>query len=1211
MADTSAWSVRRAEPADEAVVAQLISGDPFIIRAKYGVESIAQLIETALLAVTVVDGNDGVVAFAAFTDYPTLPATEGVDPSCWEEWFKKMYDCPDMKVFNTIWLGFFAAESAFEKEASNLVIRTVFTSLSYIEACLIVTHYKQAIFPPFNVFGASEVALRANLNETDIAYTIYSIATTHFVPHLTVRAARVEDHDDLVPIFNEQSELLTERYGEFFLAQLIENQDANNRALVAEVNGRAVGLLALSTEVDIQMLQKNFELEAFGSLVIPSERKSQLESTRDDDDDLGKSSVVARRLSLMGTSTRGHVPALDVDSPERPLSALYERRGTPRPADVTDPASSRTTAVPLPESFIVQGQSNAFCVTLFCLDERYECRSGDFLKAAFQLFREREYCVISIPHTVPEFQFLASFTRVHPRVTNTFTQVLYVYHRSALGGVDEVRKASLTDRPALESLLTGMTDSHRAAMITSFESAVVKQAASAASKFRQLSKYAYVALSAGFVIGAATLEDAADEQGLRDRYDLDQFLDFSSSADSSALGPALIVLHFVINPIFATSSRVFLKEILRRQSRARIYYQEWPHSVVPSILPHLVPVPPRRQVQTPGQAEPDLSFALHLMARRLVTETKTVVNARVVVVGASDAGISFIEKLIMTPYLDFKSITLVSPGGVPSGAAQGETSFVASSYCYTRTEYMQLAVSSKIRVVDAKMINIDRKRKTILLPAGFVIPYDILVLSTGLQDQSLSKLGPEIAAIDGVFSLSNETSVARLQKHIAAKFLDGWGMAVVYGSTLNAYCAVQGLMASGVAPSRITMVHPPPSTKPGGVDADITSFNNPRIDAQMEVTLERAGVHVHHNSVLASVESTEDEGSGTGDLSAIVLQDMAASGEAGGTQWVACRLLVCCDEANVDPDCFMAINDNSIVYDARIITDHRFATNDPSIYATGTLVRYARRYRPSSLVQYANSREVGAHLAAVLLPILDPAHEGGRPPASASAASQQPPSATAAGVNSNDFLLLPHFTLPKARGGILPGKLYYVHAESPGKPQRLESAMASPNYGRDLVTVVEETDYFRVHVDQYDTVESITYLGRQPVQVNNLLSILGLPVSYLNHMVERYDEGLISNFLTFFRGTWTIAVYHDRFTVFRQQLRSHLAQDRDVVAAERVLSQVLDSTQEVEAEQRVEVRRSGGSGMKKTVQEQVLSHLRQNSTQLSMFWTSNQAIAGA
>ena len=55
------------------------------------------------------------------------------------------------------------------------------------------------------------------------------------VPVLHIRDAQVQDHDDLVPIFNRQSDMLNNTYGDYFLAELIEAQDENMRCLVAEV----------------------------------------------------------------------------------------------------------------------------------------------------------------------------------------------------------------------------------------------------------------------------------------------------------------------------------------------------------------------------------------------------------------------------------------------------------------------------------------------------------------------------------------------------------------------------------------------------------------------------------------------------------------------------------------------------------------------------------------------------------------------------------------------------------------------------------------------------------------------------------------------------------------------------------------------------------------------------------------------------------------
>ena len=40
-----------------------------------------------------------------------------------------------------------------------------------------------------------------------------------------------------------------------------------------------------------------------------------------------------------------------------------------------------------------------FCVNLFCVDESIAHRSADFLLPAFALFPDKDYCVITQPHT--------------------------------------------------------------------------------------------------------------------------------------------------------------------------------------------------------------------------------------------------------------------------------------------------------------------------------------------------------------------------------------------------------------------------------------------------------------------------------------------------------------------------------------------------------------------------------------------------------------------------------------------------------------------------------------------------------------------------------------------------------------------------------------------------------------------------------------------
>lgn len=74
-------------------------------------------------------------------------------------------------------------------------------------------------------------------------------------PPLLVRPARVEDFDDLAPIFEAQSEVVKGAFGEYFLAEVIEGAERAGdvrRVLVGERGGRAVGLLSVTAGVPVR-----------------------------------------------------------------------------------------------------------------------------------------------------------------------------------------------------------------------------------------------------------------------------------------------------------------------------------------------------------------------------------------------------------------------------------------------------------------------------------------------------------------------------------------------------------------------------------------------------------------------------------------------------------------------------------------------------------------------------------------------------------------------------------------------------------------------------------------------------------------------------------------------------------------------------------------------------------------------------------------------
>ena len=78
------------------------------------------------------------------------------------------------------------------------------------------------------------------------------------------------DYDDLENIFKDQTPPeTTNQFEDFFIAKLIANQDEDNKVLVGQVNDKAIGMLSISTDINVNFLIKNFELETYDNLLKP------------------------------------------------------------------------------------------------------------------------------------------------------------------------------------------------------------------------------------------------------------------------------------------------------------------------------------------------------------------------------------------------------------------------------------------------------------------------------------------------------------------------------------------------------------------------------------------------------------------------------------------------------------------------------------------------------------------------------------------------------------------------------------------------------------------------------------------------------------------------------------------------------------------------------------------------------------------------------
>jgi len=238
------------------------------------------------------------------------------------------------------------------------------------------------------------------------------------------------------------------------------------------------------------------------------------------------------------------------------------------------------------------------------------------------------------------------------------------------------------------------------------------------------------------------------------------------------------------------------------------------------------------------------------------------------------------------------------------------------------------------------------------------------------------------------------------------------------------------------------------------------------------------------------------------------------SGPDGAKLIVDCDACVMAQDKLLDADTFKAINESCIVFDGKIVVDTSFKTNDSLVYSAGPAAKYSRKYfAEASPLSSFNSKELGRLLADSLLCALDPLAPKAPPPETPLKCCQ-----------------------PKIVSAILPTGLAYLHVHG---PRPIDSPLKNTKV---LATTADSpTHLFELVLDEYGTVASLTCAVVGPIlDATNLIKLFGLHEKYLNRLSSRFQEGLIKDFFGFFRDSWTVAIFHDRFHEFISNLYANV-----------------------------------------------------------------------
>ncbi|KAL3662334.1 hypothetical protein V7S43_012661 [Phytophthora oleae] len=952
----------------------------------------------------------------------------------------------------------------------------------------------------------------------------------------------------------------------------------------------------------------------------------------------------------------------------------------------------RTGAESLAKLSKAEAQSNCFAVTLYCVgDDAFErSSSADLLVAAFATFPSRDYCLLTLPTHAREPPCLAYFSRIPARPASAFTHALYVLHRDAISffcprtsddrGVlhpvhIDVQRLLQSEEAELTPLMVGLGRHTRQSLDQELALANEEAEIDLEDSPRHA---AFLVRANGRVVGLAALARQPEVASLLPRhFDIDRVarMEFHRAKDLA------FVRHLILNPIFAACSRHILLELMRYFRKTCLIYQVPTNSQSPTFsaaLEEFVLAPPRRGVHTNSNTlrpttSPDVdvgddvkdererirraavcaAFALFALPKRLLSEPKVTINQRVVFVGASDAALSCLARLLATPYLYFSSLTLVSPHGLTVASIdEGEDTPQASDFArkstFNTVELEQYSLRTHVRVVESRMVRVDRETRAVVLQDGSCIPYDYLALTTGLQDGTCTALGnlprfvdEDLGGASGkamaasyyppvvpkqMVALGDLPTAQKLHSTLQKTGSEAEGAFVVYGSSLLALQVIQALLVRGISGSRIHHISPSRDSG-GGV------FEDAVVRSEMEKQYTTNGATLHTATKIVGVETApgnddELEGVRISALDGAKSSLRAANGDENDTQEVEgelmpCSWLLCCQHNDSDADVFRAVNESGLVYDGRLVVDGRMRTTDAHVLGAGSLCRFSRRFMAAKLHENYSSREGGELLAKSLLQLLDPLTFPEALPEVHPLPGQMQPTKT-------PMVPPPEMELPVIRSAVILGGKHYVQISVPTLTNTLALQSLPTNtasratdvslIGGDTFEMDTQAQsrpataassrpsrYTCLLFDDVGVLNRLEYLGDGAVPVRNLQNIVGLHEAYLNSALASYAAGKVHDWVAFFAHPWTSALYHDRFPAFRAKLRTLLAKDDGVRAIVDDAAAFMSETGDTKGAMALAQERVGRGGSalepstRRLVESQVLEFLGSNRDVLNMF----------
>ncbi|CCW70194.1 unnamed protein product [Phytomonas sp. Hart1] len=464
---------------------------------------------------------------------------------------------------------------------------------------------------------------------------------------------------------------------------------------------------------------------------------------------------------------------------------------------------------------------------------------------------------------------------------------------------------------------------------------------------------------------------------------------------------AILIRSMYVKTIYQGWIRLFVRELLRlcRADIAVLFPVREQGQLFPPLIRELLPCQPRRVVEQTavedltGAAaasvlalDPRALGSLFVTTPRYLGDEKVSLYARIVVVGGSATALSFFHRLLSVPYVRFVNLVLVSTDGFPLHANQAQADpaevhadgfgshhrgvWLVDTMELLEREHHFLSVSQSIRVVSGRLVDIDKANRCVAIDNAVFEPYDYLILATGRQyvvppsiHQLLQQEGRGVPE-KWIIPLNNDAAFHRARESldILSKNVNSMPNVLVYGSSLDAYSVVTAIIQrEGFSPQRVVVC-----------SRDSRTPHLDEASSQAALTVLRSlGTNVFRGFDLGRIEFNEDGGLTSVVLEPVLAMESTHAVESAHTTAssveLTCGLILCVEDQDIDPRILCALNKRSIVLDGRVIVDKNYQTTDPRILAAGPVAMWTRRYGVTPNFEDFSARDVGHDLARKLL----------------------------------------------------------------------------------------------------------------------------------------------------------------------------------------------------------------------------------------------------